>query len=192
MSTRPDKPKEYFVKLLEMREEEIDYSEIPPTTPDDWKDAEVLLPVTREEFRTIIQLVYVKRQAESSSIFEKSENFSEHPLRSKPSDTTFARHDSGSVRDLAMVIEPVRYRDLRSELDELLHQVREAGYAEIRLRKLFRFLGKGSRAKGTWHELLEEWQGLGYPAAELFIKELPGERILLIWGKPDPIQDWAK
>ena len=53
MSTRPDKPKEYFAKLLHMPEDKIDYSEIPPTSATDWEDAEVLLPVTAEEFRAI-------------------------------------------------------------------------------------------------------------------------------------------
>jgi hypothetical protein len=53
MSTPADKPKEYFIKLLELRDEKIDYSEIPPTTVVDWQDAEVLLPVTAEEFRAI-------------------------------------------------------------------------------------------------------------------------------------------
>ncbi|MGH7037766.1 MAG: hypothetical protein ACREE4_15045 [Stellaceae bacterium] len=89
------------------------------------------------------------------------------------------------------MIEQVR-GDLRLELDELLHQVREAGYAEVRLRKLFRFLDKGNKAAGTWRKLLEEWQRLGYPPDELFIIELPGERILLVWRKPDSVQDWAK
>ena len=85
-----------------------------------------------------------------------------------------------------------REGDLRFELEELLHQVREIGYSELHLRKLLRLLGKGSRAAGTWRKLLEGWQALGYPADELFVRELPSERILLIWRKPDLVQDWAK
>jgi hypothetical protein len=61
MNTRPDKPKEYFAKLLDIPDEEIDYSDIPPTTPDGWKDAEVLLPVTPEEFRAIKQFIRRRR-----------------------------------------------------------------------------------------------------------------------------------
>ena len=62
MSTRPDKPKEYFAKLLDTPEAGIDYSEIPPTTPADWEDAEVLLPVTAEEFQAIKQFIHRRRE----------------------------------------------------------------------------------------------------------------------------------
>jgi hypothetical protein len=62
MSTRADKPKEYFVKLLDIPEEEIDYSDIPPTTVSDWEEAEVLLPVTIEEFHTIKEFVRRRRE----------------------------------------------------------------------------------------------------------------------------------
>jgi hypothetical protein len=51
MNTRPDKPKDYFSKLLDMPENEIDYSEIPLTSKADWAGAEVLLPITMEEFK---------------------------------------------------------------------------------------------------------------------------------------------
>jgi hypothetical protein len=61
MSTRSDKPREYFSKLLDLPDEKIDYSEIPPTTAADWQDAEVLLPVTPEEFRTIKQFLQNRR-----------------------------------------------------------------------------------------------------------------------------------
>ena len=62
MNTRPDKPKDYFVKLLDIPESEIDYREIPPTTKADWADAEVLLPVTAEEFRAINEFIRDRRQ----------------------------------------------------------------------------------------------------------------------------------
>jgi hypothetical protein len=61
MTTRPDKPKEYFAKLLDLPEEEIDYSEIPATAAADWQDAEVLLAVTPEEFRAIKQFLQHRR-----------------------------------------------------------------------------------------------------------------------------------
>jgi hypothetical protein len=44
MRRRPDKPREYFLKLLDTPEEKIDYSEIGQPTGADWEDAEVLLP----------------------------------------------------------------------------------------------------------------------------------------------------
>jgi hypothetical protein len=62
MSTRPDRPPEYFEKLLDQRDEDINYSEIPATTVADWRDAEVLLPVTPEEFRAIKEFVLSRRQ----------------------------------------------------------------------------------------------------------------------------------
>jgi hypothetical protein len=61
MATRPDKPREYFSKLLDLPDEEIDYSEIPATAAADWQDAEVLLPVTPEEFRAIKEFVQNRR-----------------------------------------------------------------------------------------------------------------------------------
>lgn len=66
MTTRPDPPREYFAKLLDQRDEDIDYSEIPATTAADWQDAEVLLPVTAEEFRAIKEFVRSRRERSSS------------------------------------------------------------------------------------------------------------------------------
>ena len=62
MNTRPDKPREYFAKLLEIAEEKIDYSEVPPTTRADWEDAEVLLPVTPQEFEAIKEFIRDRRR----------------------------------------------------------------------------------------------------------------------------------
>jgi hypothetical protein len=62
MNTRPDKPRDYFVKLLDMPENEINYGDIPPTTKADWADAEVLLPVTAEEFRAIGEFIRDRRK----------------------------------------------------------------------------------------------------------------------------------
>ena len=66
MSTRADKPKEYFARLLDTVEAEIDYSDIPPTTAADWKDAEILLPVTAEEFQMIKQFIRRRQQTAGS------------------------------------------------------------------------------------------------------------------------------
>ncbi|MBV8736099.1 MAG: hypothetical protein JO007_02340 [Alphaproteobacteria bacterium] len=62
MNTRADKPKEYFARLLDTPEAEIDYSDIPPTTAADWKDAEILLPITAEEFQAVKQFIRRQRQ----------------------------------------------------------------------------------------------------------------------------------
>jgi hypothetical protein len=62
MSTRADRPRDYFAKLLDQPDEKIDYSEIPATTRADWEDAEVLLPVTADEFRAIREFVRSRRE----------------------------------------------------------------------------------------------------------------------------------
>ena len=53
MTSRPDRPREYFSRLLDVPDDQIDYSEIRATVATDWRDAEVLLPVMPEEFRAI-------------------------------------------------------------------------------------------------------------------------------------------
>jgi hypothetical protein len=67
MSTRRDKPREYFAKLLNIPEEQIDYSEIPVTTRADWEDAEVLFPVSAEEFQAIKTFVRNRRQRKATA-----------------------------------------------------------------------------------------------------------------------------
>ena len=62
MNTRKDKPKEYFVKLLNIPEIEVDYRETPATSPANWEDAEVLLPVSLEEFRAIQEFIQDRRR----------------------------------------------------------------------------------------------------------------------------------
>jgi hypothetical protein len=62
MTTRPDKPKEYFARLLNTPEDKIDYSEIPETSRADWEDAEVLFPVTPDEFREIKKFILTRRE----------------------------------------------------------------------------------------------------------------------------------
>ena len=62
-----DKTEEYFAKLLDLREDEIDYSEVPRTTSADWDDAEVLFPVTAEEFRAIRRFIREQRAQASGA-----------------------------------------------------------------------------------------------------------------------------
>ena len=62
MSGRPAKPKEYFTKLLAIPEDQIDYTDSPPTTRADWEDAEVLFPMTAEEFRDVKRRILDRRR----------------------------------------------------------------------------------------------------------------------------------
>jgi hypothetical protein len=71
MSTRPDKPREYFAKLLDVPEEEINYAEIPPTERSDWEDAEVLFPVTAEEFRAIQEFIGRRREQKAATAIHR-------------------------------------------------------------------------------------------------------------------------
>jgi hypothetical protein len=74
MTTRENKPKEYFAKLLDISEDEIDYSEAPRTSGADWDDAEVLLPVTAEEFRAVKHFIRERRgRAFSGAAITRSE-----------------------------------------------------------------------------------------------------------------------
>ena len=57
MNIRSDKSENYFERLLNTPEKAIDYSEIPATIVADWEDAEVLLPVTAEQFQAIKRLI---------------------------------------------------------------------------------------------------------------------------------------
>jgi len=61
MATRVDKPRGYFAKLLDVPDDEIDYRDIPRTTAADWENAEVLLPLTAEEFSAVSQLIRARR-----------------------------------------------------------------------------------------------------------------------------------
>lgn len=67
MNSRPDKPREYFARLLDVKEADIDYSEIPATDAADWEDAEVLIPVSAEEFRAVKQFIWRRRQDASEA-----------------------------------------------------------------------------------------------------------------------------
>ena len=62
MTSRADKPREYFAPLLDLADDKIDYAEIPATTAADWQDAEVLLPVTAEEFHAIQEFISDRRR----------------------------------------------------------------------------------------------------------------------------------
>jgi len=63
MDTGPVKPKEYFAKLLNVADKDVDYSDNPPTAKADWENAEYLLPVTAEEFRDIERFIHDRRES---------------------------------------------------------------------------------------------------------------------------------
>jgi hypothetical protein len=60
------------------------------------------------------------------------------------------------------------------ELETLLHRVREQGYIRVPKYTVWRLLGKGSNASGTWRALLDVWEGLGdgYKRSSLHLTEM--------------------
>jgi hypothetical protein len=79
------------------------------------------------------------------------------------------------------------------ELSELLNEVFDKGYLVIYISKLWRLLGKGSRAAGTWKALLEAWEEAreGNKRDALHICEIPGEYILITKVATEPAIVWA-
>jgi hypothetical protein len=79
------------------------------------------------------------------------------------------------------------------ELSELLNDVYDKGYLVIYISKLWRLLGKGNRAAGTWKALLDAWEESrdGNKREALHIAELPGEYILLSRLATEPAIVWA-
>lgn len=77
------------------------------------------------------------------------------------------------------------------ELESMLYEIDYLGFVSIKLEKLFRLLGKGSRAAGTWRALVEVWEGIDGNPADLHAAELPNG-VLLITNKPlDPLTTWT-
>jgi hypothetical protein len=79
------------------------------------------------------------------------------------------------------------------ELYEILNDVFDKGYAVVYISKLWRLLGKGSRAAGTWRALLDAWEESreGNQRSSLHICELPGEYILITKGSTERATAWA-
>ena len=79
------------------------------------------------------------------------------------------------------------------ELSSLLNDVTDKGFLVIHLAKLWRLLGKGSRAAGTWRALLDGWEEArdGNERVGLHVCELPGEYILLTIKPTEPARIWA-
>lgn len=79
------------------------------------------------------------------------------------------------------------------ELSELLNDVFDKGYVVLHIAKLWRLLGKGSRAAGTWKALLDAWEESreGNKRNGLYLCEIPGEYILLSKVTTDKAIIWA-
>ena len=79
------------------------------------------------------------------------------------------------------------------ELSELLNEVFDRGFVVIYISKLWRLLGKGNRAAGTWRALLDAWEEAreDNEREDLHICELPGEYILLSKSATEKAVRWA-
>lgn len=80
---------------------------------------------------------------------------------------------------------------LQLQLEQMLYRVTYEGASIIFLRELYRLLGRGNRAAGTWVALLDAWEGIGRDRRELQIAELYNEVILLTCTPTTPATDWA-
>jgi len=87
------------------------------------------------------------------------------------------------------------------ELESILSEIHEQGFTTIKLDRLYRLLGKGNRAVGTWRALLDVWEGIGGDRTELHIAEFcdendgpsfPTKGLLLITKRPlERLTRWA-
>jgi hypothetical protein len=55
------KLKAFLDEISVLPEAAVDYANAPKTTAEDWKDAEVLFPVSRDEFKAIEQFLAARR-----------------------------------------------------------------------------------------------------------------------------------
>ena len=78
------------------------------------------------------------------------------------------------------------------ELETILYEIDYHGFITIKIDKLYRILGKGNRAAGTWKALLDTWEGIDGNRDDLNIVEFEHEGLLLITNKPlVPLTSWA-
>ncbi len=77
------------------------------------------------------------------------------------------------------------------ELESLLHEIDYEGFLILPLEKLYRLLGKGNRAAGTWQALLDAWEGIDGDINQLRIAELINERLLITIEKTEKVTKWA-
>ena len=79
------------------------------------------------------------------------------------------------------------------ELESLLFDVKEKGYCHIGKYKIWRLLGKGSGAAGTWKALLDAWEELGdsFKRTDLRAIELASGDFILTATQTDRVVKWA-
>lgn len=82
-------------------------------------------------------------------------------------------------------------RNEQYELESILLDVMYHGHASLPLRKLYRLLGKGNRAAGTWKALLDAWEAVNGSRSDLHIFETDKEIIHLCNYKSYPVKSWA-
>lgn len=73
-------------------------------------------------------------------------------------------------------------------LQELLERVRDEGVVEVHLRQLFRLTGRGNRSAGFYADVISTWKSIGGVQSDLYLRELPGERLMLSNGKFDQVR----
>lgn len=81
---------------------------------------------------------------------------------------------------------------LQQELESLLYDIDYHGFIALPLRKLYRLLGRGNRAAGTWAALLDAWEAIEGNRGDLHIVELANETILITNVATEPVQQWAQ
>ena len=80
---------------------------------------------------------------------------------------------------------------LQHELETYLHQLGYQGYILIHLQHLYRLLGKGNRAAGTWVALIEAYEAIGGKRGDLHIAELHHGMLLISLHSTEPVKRWA-
>ena len=78
------------------------------------------------------------------------------------------------------------------ELDSLMYDIRENGYITINRYKIWRLLGKGSGAAGTWKAFLDAWVELdsSHKRSDLHIYEYDG-KYHIGYPKTERMTKWA-
>ncbi len=79
------------------------------------------------------------------------------------------------------------------ELSELLNDVSDKGFVVLYISKLWRLLGKGNRAAGTWKALLDAWEESreGNKRNGLYICQMQGDYMLISKVATERVEVWA-
>lgn len=78
------------------------------------------------------------------------------------------------------------------ELGSILYEAKEQSFTFVNKYKLWRLLGKGSGAAGTWKSLLDHWQEIDKQnkRSELYVFDINGT-YLITTQKSEKVQQWA-